>query len=129
MIAINKKMENNCNSCGYGNISFSCQPLKAGMYPKTSDEPKRIAEIAQPQWSKDELHAIAKTLAGECYDDKELDKRRVCEVILNRVSNSKFANSILEVLRTPVAFNGCWKQSRPVSKNDYLVAEQALQDW
>ena len=53
----------------------------------------------------------------------------MCEVILNRVSNSKFASTILEVLRTPGAFNGYWKQSRPVSKNDYAVAEQALQDW
>lgn len=81
------------------------------------------------QWSEKELHAIARTLAGECYDDKELDKRRVCEVILNRVSSCKFANSILEVLVTPAAFNGYWRQSRPVSENDYAVAEQALRDW
>ena len=86
-------------------------------------------QVEQSQWNKDELHAIAQSLAGECYDDKELDKRRVCEVILNRVSNSNFANTVLEVLRTPGAFNGYWKQSRPVSKNDYFVAEQALRDW
>lgn len=105
--------------------TFSCQ---ANDLPYQI-EAGRITEVKQTQWSKDELHAIARTLAGECYDDKELDKRRVCEVILNRVSNSKFANTVLEVLRTPKAFNGYWKQSRPVSKNDYLVAEQALQDW
>lgn len=93
------------------------------------NETRSIAEVKQAQWSTDELHAIAQTLAGECYDDKELDKRRVCEVILNRVSNSKFANTILEVLRTPGAFNGYWRQSRPVSKNDYVVTEQALRDW
>lgn len=76
-----------------------------------------------------EVHAMAKTLAGECYDDKELDKHRVCEVIVNRVSNDKFANTILEVLETSGAFNGYWKQSRPVSENDYAVAEQTLEDW
>ena len=96
---------------------------------KTSDEPKNAVEVKQPQWNKEELHAIAQTLAGECYDDKELDKRRVCEVILNRVSNSSFANTVLGVLTAPRAFNGYWKQSRPVSDNDYAVAEQALQDW
>ena len=30
------------------------------------------------------------TLAGECYEDKEQDKRLVCEVILNRVSAGNF---------------------------------------
>ena len=76
-----------------------------------------------------EIYAIAKTLAGECYDDKKLDKRHVCEVILNRVSNINFANTVLEVLTTPGAFNGYWRQSRPISENDYAVAEQALRDW
>ena len=105
--------------------TFSCQ---ASGLPY-QNEAGRIAEVRQAQWSTDELHAIARTLAGECYDDKELDKRHVCEVILNRVSNSSFANTVLEVLRTPRAFNGYWKQSRPVSENDYVVAEQALRDW
>ena len=106
-------------------LAFSYQPCMA----KTFDEPKSIVKVKQPQWSEEELHAIAKTLAGECYDDKELDKRCVCEVILNRVSNSKFANTILGVLTTPKAFNGYWKQSRPISENDYAVARKALQDW
>ena len=107
-------------------IALSVISHQPNIYAKTSDD---IERVAQPQWSKEELYAIAKTLAGECYDDKELDKRRVCEVILNRVSSSKFANSILEVLRTPRAFNGYWRQSRPISENDYAVAEQALRDW
>lgn len=86
-------------------------------------------KVAQSQWQETEICAMAKTLAGECYDDKELDKRHVCEVILNRVSNKKFADTILEVLKTPGAFNGYWKQSRPVSENDRAIAEQALRDW
>ena len=83
----------------------------------------------EPQWSKNELHAIAQTLAGECYNDEELDKRHVCEVILNRVSNYNFPNTILEVIEEPGAFNGYWRQSRPINENDYAVAEQALKDW
>ena len=50
------------------------------------------------------------TLAGECYEDKEQDKRLVCEVILNRVSAGNFGGDT-------------------VSENDYAVAEQALSDW
>ena len=109
--------------------NYNCQSAIAGIHSQTSDEPKSIAKVAQPQWSEIERHAIAKTLAGECYDDKELDKRRVCEVILNRVSNKNFADTILEVLTTSGAFNGYWKQSRLISKSDYAIAEQALQDW
>ena len=44
----------------------------------------------------DKLSGAETNFAGECYDDKELDKHRVCEVILNRLINSKFANTILE---------------------------------
>ncbi len=87
------------------------------------------AVVYSKPYSPDELYAVAKTLAGECYDDKVLDKRRVCEVILNRVSHKNFADTILGVLKTPKAFNGYWRQSRLISKNDYAVAEQALQDW
>ena len=86
-------------------------------------------EQKQHQWREDELNAMAQTLAGECYDDKKQDKRRVCEVILNRVSHVGFADTILEVLTTSMAFRGYWRQSRPISENDYAIAEQTLQDW
>lgn len=72
---------------------------------------------------------MALTLAGECYDDKEQDKRLVCEVILNRVSDSRFDNTIYEVLSAENQFNGFWHQSRPVSDNDLEVVHQALEDW
>lgn len=72
---------------------------------------------------------MALTLAGECYDHKTEDKRRVCEVILNRVSDGRFGNSIMEVLTAENQFNGYWTQSRPVSANDYEIAEQVLRDW
>lgn len=80
-------------------------------------------------WTDEELDAMALTLAGECYDDKEQDKRLVCEVILNRVSNEDFADSIIDVLSAPNQFNGYWSQSRTASANDYEVARQALEDW
>ena len=88
-----------------------------------------LDKVGRSRWSETEVDAMAKTLAGECYDNKKADKRKVCEVILNRVSSDKFANTILEVLETPGAFNGYWRQSRPVSEDDYAVARQVLQDW
>ena len=95
--------------------------LDAGTGSDPVDEPEA--------WTGEELTAIALTLAGECYDHKAQDKRRVCEVILNRVSDGRLGNSILDVLTAKNQFNGYWVQNRPVSENDYEVARQALRDW
>lgn len=43
--------------------TFSCQ---ASVLPY-QNKAGHIAEVRQAQWSKYELHAIAQTLAGECY--------------------------------------------------------------
>ena len=83
----------------------------------------------EPQWTMEDLNAMALTLSGECYDDKVEDKRLVCEVILNRVSDGRFGATIIEVLSAENQFSGYWEQSRPVSENDLAVAEQALRDW
>lgn len=86
-------------------------------------------EITADPWTEEELSALALTLAGECYDHMTQDKRQVCEVVLNRVSDGRFGSSIMEVLTAKNQFAGYWRQSRPVSENDYEVAEQALRDW
>ena len=96
-----------------------------------SPEPLLVDEpvVVSDPWTAEELDAMALTLAGECYEHKPQDKRRVCEVILNRVSDGGFGSSIIEVLSAENQFNGYWVQSRTVSENDYEVAEQALRDW
>jgi len=88
-----------------------------------------LDKLEATAWTNEELTAMAFTLAGECYDHKALDKRRVCEVILNRVSDGRFGSSIMEVLTAKNQFNGYWTQNRPVTENDYEVARQALEDW
>lgn len=90
----------------------------------------QVESVPENPWSEEDVEAMALTLAGECYDDKVQDKRLVCEVILNRVSAGNFGGStVLEVVSAPYQFDGYWTQSRPVSSNDRLVAEQALSDW
>jgi len=91
-------------------------------------EPNLLPSNPKP-WTSEDVEAMVLTLAGECYEDKPHDKRKVCEVILNRVSSAGFGNTVLEVVSAPNQFNGYWTQSRSVSANDYEVAEQALQDW
>lgn len=89
-----------------------------------------VSATPEVPWSDEDVEAMVLTLAGECYKDKEQDKRLVCEVILNRVSAGNFGgDTVLAVVSAPNQFDGYWRQSRPVSENDYGVAEQALSDW
>lgn len=97
--------------------------------PIIKEETDEKAE-SETKWTDEDLKAIARTLAGECYDDKTKDKRLVCEVILNRVSDGRFGgDTIIEVLTAENQFTGYWRQSRSVSENDLEVAEKALSDW
>jgi spore germination cell wall hydrolase CwlJ-like protein len=80
-------------------------------------------------FTDEEVEAIAKTLAGECYDDKLNDKRLVVEVILNRVSDGRFGESVIEVVSAKGQFSGYWKQSRPVSDSDIRIAKETLREW
>lgn len=93
------------------------------------EEVVEYQELAESKWSDADVQAIAQTLAGECYEDKAHDKRMVCEVILNRVSDERFADTIIDVLETPGAFQGYWHQPRDISENDLEIAEQTLADW
>lgn len=77
----------------------------------------------------EEIKAVARTIAGECFDDKPDDKRRVAEVIVNRVSDGRFGDSVIKVIKSPGQFYGYWKQNRPVSVNDVQIAENVLYDW
>lgn len=80
-------------------------------------------------FSDEEVQAITRTLAGECYDDRLEDKKKVVEVILNRVSNEKFEKTVLKVVSAKGQFCGYWKQSRPISENDIQIAEETLERW
>lgn len=109
--------------------------------PTSVPEPQIVVQATAPEnytqpkekpiqlWTDEELELIALTLAGECYNDKTQDKRLVCEVILNRVSDGRFGDSVTKVITAPNQFKGYWTQSRPVSDSDYEVTAEALEDW
>jgi hypothetical protein len=80
-------------------------------------------------WTDDDVQAIARVLSGECYDDKTADKRRVAEVILNRVSTGHWGGTVIEVVTAKGQFVGYWHQHRAITDNDIEVAEGALRDW
>ena len=80
-------------------------------------------------FSDEEVEVIVRTLAGECYDDKMADKRKVAEVIVNRVSDGGFGENVIDVVTAKGQFSGYWNQSRPVSESDIQIAEETLTDW
>lgn len=127
---------------GCNNISDNDSNIREVVISKpiTSDTPSVIAShpsselfvepvVDEKPFSDEEVEAIVKTLVGECYDDKIEDKRKVSEVIVNRVSNGGFGENVMEVVTAPGQFCGYWKQSRPISESDIQIAEETLTDW
>ena len=84
---------------------------------------------APDPWTAEEVEAIARTLSGECYEDKPGDKRLVAEVILNRVTDGRWGDTVVEVVTAKSQFFGYWNPSRDISDNDREIAAQALRDW
>lgn len=80
-------------------------------------------------WTAEEVEAIARTLSGECYEDKPQDKRLVAEVILNRVTDGYWGDTVIEVITARGQFHGYWQPSRDITDNDREIAIQALRDW
>lgn len=89
--------------------------------------PVPTPEIAP--WTEEDVLAIARTLSGECYEDKTQDKRLVAEVIVNRVSAGHFRDTVIDVVTSPYQFVGYWNPSREISENDIQIATETLRDW
>ena len=88
-----------------------------------------IELLEEKPFSDEEVEAIVRTLAGECYDDKMADKRKVVEVIVNRVSDGGFGENVIDVVTAKGQFAGYWNQSRKVSESDIQIAEEILGKW
>ena len=91
--------------------------------PESETEP-------EPLYTEEDLTAMTLTLSGECYECETQDKYNVAWTIINRVRDGRFGgNTVLEVVSCTqygVQFAGYWKQSRPISEDDYAVAKEVL---
>lgn len=80
-------------------------------------------------YTPEEVHAIALTLAGECYENQPQDKRNVAWVICNRVTDGRFGKGVVGVVSSTehaIQFAGYWVQGRSISENDLEIAEEVL---
>lgn len=92
-------------------------------------EPTEPPEETFLPYTPDEVHALALTLSGECYENQEQDKRNVAWVICNRVTDGRFGEGIIGVVSSTkhaIQFSGYWTQSRSISDNDLEIAEEVL---
>jgi hypothetical protein len=94
----------------------------------TPEVSKPITEVESTQsYTDEDLTAMVKTLAGECYDYEIQDKYNVAWTIINRVRNGGFGgNTVLQVVSSPSQFYGYWHQARAISDSDYAVAKDVL---
>ena len=81
-------------------------------------------------WEPDpaDVDALARTLYGECRGCSELQQRAVAWTIFNRVDNSDFPNSLIEVVSQPYQFAG-YSESFPVTDELEAMARDCLIDW
>lgn len=101
--------------------------------PIQAIEPSPVSTEAPEEtvlpYTPEEVHAMALTLAGECYENQPQDKRNVAWVICNRASDGRFGEGIIGVVSSTehaVQFSGYWVQSRSISENDLEIAEEVL---
>lgn len=96
---------------------------------KPSPVPTEAPEEPVLPYTPEEVHAMALTLAGECYENQPQDKRDVAWVICNRATDGRFGEGIVGVVSSTehaVQFAGYWAQGRSISESDIDIAEEVL---
>lgn len=84
----------------------------------------------QPPYEPDEAEvvALAQTLYGECRGCGELQQRAVCWCVFNRVDDSRFPDTIIEVVSQPYQLQG-YSPTNPVWDSLSAIATECLTDW
>lgn len=84
----------------------------------------------QPPYTPDEesVVALAQTLYGECRGCSELQQKAVCWCVFNRVDDSRFPDTVIEVVSQLHQLQG-YSSSNPVWDNLYDVAYSCMVDW
>lgn len=75
-----------------------------------------------------DVTALAQTLYGECRGCSEIQQKAVCQVVLNRVDDPRFPDTIIEVITQKSQFFG-YSATNPVWENLYSLARQMIIDW
>lgn len=98
--------------------------------PTSSRASNSISSRSSNNASKD-LELLARLVYGEARGEPYIGQVAVAAVVLNRVKNSKFPNSISGVIFEPWAFDAVYNGqfNQEPSASAYKAAQDALQSW
>jgi len=103
----------------------------AGAYTGFPADRRAVPAVATGVSGSNDVHLLARVIAGEARTEPFIGKVAVGAVILNRVQSSSFPNTLSGVIYQPFAFesvsNGqIW---RPVPQDAVRAAQYALNGW
>ncbi len=93
---------------------------------KTEEVPTVKTEEV-PTVGMDEIEALAKCVYGEARGCSDEEMKMVVHTVLNRVSSSKFPNTIMEVLTQKGQFVG-YREEHPILDNIREIVLEALEE-
>lgn len=103
--------------------------------PKVNTEglvtPTKVIPTPAPTpicYTQDDVYIMAQAMAGECYEHEYDDIMRIGMTICNRVDDSRFPNTIIEVIKQPGQIHGYSSHITP--SEIYLKgAAEVLDNW
>lgn len=101
--------------------------------PTIEVKQEEIVEAAEPEFELPDWNfdLFARVIECEAGNQGTLGKRLVCDVILNRIDNERFPNTLEGVIYQKNQFEcliRSWFWSRPVPKENYEIIEKELQE-
>ncbi|MDQ7792272.1 MAG: spore cortex-lytic enzyme [Clostridia bacterium] len=96
-----------------------------------ADDPVVPAQAGRVVVNDDVIHLLARVIMAEAGAEPYVGQVGVGAVILNRVRNASFPNTVAGVIYQPKAFESVSRGTiwRPVSKDAYRAARQAIAGW
>lgn len=103
--------------------------------PKVNTEglvtPTKVIPAPTPTpvcYTQDDVYIMAQVMSGECYETEYDDMLRVGMTICNRVDDSRFPNTVAEVVKQPGQIHGYSPYTTP-SENYLKAAAEVLDNW
>lgn len=93
-----------------------------GLVTPTKVEPAPVC------YTQDDVYIMAQAIVGECYETEYDDMLRVGMTICNRVDDSRFPNTVAEVVKQPGQIHGYSPYTTP-SEIYLKAAAEVLNNW
>lgn len=103
-VEMRQKEVNNLNLIDDEMIKFIKYKGICFRYEEMSGIKENITEKLHNSFTYDEIYLMQRVIETECYQQDFMSKVNVASVILNRLNNEKFGDSIEEIIKSPNQF-------------------------